>query len=295
MPPPQSHGSTAAPPSASWLWPWIAGHLAAARAGFLRGAAPELVETPQRVAAAARSDRRCTRLARASEIVMLVGALCTVWVLWTGGFHYEIESVPLRMTSLRSPVRVILVAAVLRAVLLDITLGAWPLARSLAAAGRVPLGVRLAILPWAAAGAALAIAASELGDSLETLAERGRRARQGVIENVAHRHLAPLVGLLAHRPDPGPVAVYIDDVNPRGHLASFYSYPRLLCMEQGAQSWSLRVMMWRYPGEDPAFADPGERPSYEAALVWARQKGLDLLWASPEKARVAHGDVGGGQ
>jgi hypothetical protein len=192
------------------------------------------------------------------------------------------------MTSLHSPLRVILVAAVLRVVLLDITLGAWPLARSLAVAGRVPLGVRLAILPWAAAGAALAIAAGDLGDALTTLADRGRRSKQGVIENAAHRHLAPLVGLLAHRTDPGPVAIYIEDVNPRGHLASFYAYPRLLCMDQAAQAWSLRVMMWRYPGEDPAFADPGERPSYESALEWAQQKGLDLLWASPEKARVVH-------
>lgn len=287
MPPPQSHGPAAAP-SSRWLRPWIAGHLSAARAGFLRGPAPDLLEAAQRSSAAARSDLRFRRLARALDAVLLACLLGAIAVLLFGGFHTQLGSVPLRMTSLRSPLRLLLVAGIARAVLFDIALGAWPLARSLAVAGRVPLGVRLALLPWAAAALSLVFATSELGDSLGVLAERGRLAKQGVIENAAHRHLAPIIGLLAHRADPGPVAIYIEDVNPRGHLASFYAYPRLLCMEQGAQAWSLRVMMWRYAGKDPAFADPGERRPYEQELAWAQAKGIDLLRASPEGARVVH-------
>ena len=287
MPPPHSPGSAAAP-SARWLQPWIAGHLSAARAGFFRGPAPDLLEAPQRSASAARGDQRFRRLARVLDVVMLACLLGALAVLLFGGFHTQLGEVPLRMTSLRSPLRLLLIAGIARAVLLDISTGAWPLARSLAVAGRVPLGVRLALLPWGAAAASLVFATSEMGDALGVLAQRGRLAKQGVIENAAHRHLAPIIGLLAHRSDPGPVAIYIEDVNPRGHLASFYAYPRLLCMDQDTQAWSLRVMMWRSAGKDPAFADPGERPPYEQELAWARAKGIDLLRASPEGARVVH-------
>jgi hypothetical protein len=101
-------------------------------------------------------------------------------------------------------------------------------------------------------------------------------AHPGLFHNDANRHVPDLLEFVVSRASTSPVVVHIDDEDPRGHMASFYCYPRLLMMEPGFRRWTVR---WRQFNLDVDVVEsgPGSIPSTGASRSFAAALGLP--WA----------------
>ena len=274
---------TPTPPYAAAALGAYLGHGARALRGLLvPSAAPPLGDLPGRAAQVALRSRglRWTRRVLGA-LAALFGLLC-LWVLAGGGTHVALGPLEVSVHSLRNPSKLLFASLAGWLMLTDLCAGSWHGVRYLQRVGELAPGARLGLVLW------LVVSWSTLGTVervRECLRVQSERAATGqgshLLSNEWHLHLRPLIEYLALHPDGQNLALVIDDINPRGHLDSYYAYPRLLRMQLELHAWSLREMMTRGGELDPGFAGPGPEPDLESSRRWARERGLELLIASP--------------
>jgi hypothetical protein len=224
-----------------------------------------------------------------------------VWELITGGGVFRIAGVKI---SARSAERPLLAAGVLALVLytIDAPLRAWlvRLARrseALQASVRIWRSIiaRFRSRGWRGRCAMVIVAIGlcgnagswfEVVEARRLLHAKSRNvARTGLVGHGAQEHLSVLVGAVVGERLPGGCVVYIHGDDARGHLSSYYCYPRLIYMEPALRRWSLANRMLRTGDPDPGFEDPGAQPTLEATQRYARQRGLPVLEVWPDRAR----------
>ena len=222
------------------------------------------------------------RILTAVAVSIAAALFAAVLIQYFGGFEFHLGAATLRATSGRGPIRLALALAFSRLLLAD-ALGGWHLERSLLALSRARLASRISAL----AGACVVIGC--LGHAVAAVTEAGGWIIHGVsVPSVradsSHRHLKPLVEAIVGRGDGGPFVVAIDDVNPRGHMAAYYCYPRVLLMSPARSYWSMTKRMtdgWKL---DPSHAGTGATPRIDEDAAFARARGMPFLVASEEGA-----------
>jgi hypothetical protein len=264
--------------------------------GLLGVRSPETTPAPARreqATAAASASRALARAqALSGALTVLLGLTC-LWVLAGDGLAFEVRGVEVSLRNLRNPTKAALLCSIVWVCLRDLRSGAWRAPRVLQRAGRLKLSARLGIVVWCALAAAQLPVLDRVGECLDVQAARAAGGNGSTLfTNEWHLHLRSLIAQVAARPSEPPVALVIEDVNPRGHLDSFYAYPRLLRMQPDLHAWALGEMMGRGGEHDPAFAAPGDAPPLEQSLRWAAERGYELLLARPQvveplAARVA--------
>lgn len=114
-----------------------------------------------------------------------------------------------------------------------------------------------------------------------------RRAEPELLEGLVsdhgmHDHLPALLAEITTVGSGAPVVVYIDGVDSRGHVASFYAFPRLLMMEPKRRVWTLReAMRWDFE-KDPGFGPLGPPPPRASSLRYAARRGVDHVAVGPD-------------
>lgn len=263
-------------------------------AGLLaRPAEPLTAERVARAGAAARASRG---LARAQllcgTIALLLGLMC-LWVFLGDGVAFQLSGHEVSLRNLRNPSKLLALSAGAWLALRDLRVGDWRGPRALERAGRLRPATRAGVVLWCALIAALAPVVDRVGECLDVQAARAESGNGSTLfTNEWHLHLRPLIEHVAARPSEPQVALVIEDVNPRGHLPSFYAYPRLLRMQPDLHAWTLAEMMARGGEGDPAFAASGEEPARETVLRWAAERGLEVLIARPEGIEVLAAEDG---
>ncbi len=124
----------------------------------------------------------------------------------------------------------------------------------------------------------------EIGDVPRKVRKSRNTGPAGMAVSISNRHAGPLVRQLVAREDPDPVVIWIDDIDKRGHTASFYAYPRLLLMEPRQREWTLRDRMVGPGGPNRHFL-VGIRPSRKRSREFAEERGRPLLFAKRPGAR----------
>jgi hypothetical protein len=102
-------------------------------------------------------------------------------------------------------------------------------------------------------------------------------ARPALTHNRDHHHVPALLDAVASRRDDAAVVVHVEDDDPRGHVASYYAYPRLLLMAPERRAWTLRSRMDRLGVPDPTLPPAGPGPGVERSAAFARERDADLL------------------
>jgi len=252
-----------------------------------RGAEAARPARVDEASAAAAASPRLARVQRvAGVLALLLGAVC-LWVLVGDGVAFELGGREVSLRSLRNPSKLLLVCVAVWYALRDLRGGRWDAPHALALAGRLRPLTRLGLVLWGALLWGLTSTADRVGECLDIQAARAATGNGSTLfSNEWHLHLAPLVGHVAARAPEPPVALYIEDINPRGHLDSFYAYPRLLRMEPALHAWSLAEMMCRGDEHDPGFVRPTTQPDLAATLRWAAERGYQVLVARPEAVDV---------
>lgn len=231
-------------------------------------------------AAASRALGRAQSLSGASTLLL---ALTCLWVFIGDGLAFEVLGVELSLRNLRNPSKFALVCTVAWLCLRDLRSGSWRAPRALEQACRLRPGTRAVIALWCVLVAGMLPVLDRTSECLDVQAARAAGGNGSTLfTNEWHLHLRPLIGAVAARPPEPPVALVIEDVNPRGHLDAFYAYPRLLRMHPDLHAWALAEMMTRGGEHDPAFAAPGAAPPLELSLRWAAERGCELLLARPQ-------------
>jgi hypothetical protein len=252
-----------------------------------RPADPLSAERVARAAAAARAGRGLSRAqSTCGALALLMGAVC-LWVFAGDGVAFDVSGHEVSLRNLRNPSKLLVLFGASWFVLRDLRGGAWRAPRALERAGKLRATTRAGVLLWCALLWSLAPTLDRVGECLDVQAARAASGRGSTLfENEWHLHLRPLIAHVAARASEPQVALVIEDVNPRGHLPSFYAYPRLLRMQQELHAWTLAEMMTRGGEVDPGFVAPGSAPAREDVRRWAAQRGLELLVARPDGVEV---------
>jgi hypothetical protein len=258
-----------------------------------RPAEPPADELVARASAAARASRALRRAQAACGAFALALAVVCLWVFVGDGVAFDVAGHEVSLRNLRNPSKLLALFGGAWFVLGDLRLGAWRAPRALGRVGRLRPATRAGLGLWCALLWSLAPTVDRVGECLDVQSARAASGRGSTLfENEWHLHLRPLIEHVAGRAGEPQVALVIEDVNPRGHLPSFYSYPRLLRMQPQLHAWTLAEMMTRGGEVDPAFAAPGGAPSREVVRRWAVQRGLELLVARPEGVEVLAAEDG---
>jgi hypothetical protein len=216
------------------------------------------------------------RALRVLEAAMLLDAGLLVWVAATGGFVADLGPAELSVTSARGPSSILLLGLIahlaasgtLRALLV----GARERLRSASNLRRAAMALSL-VLAW--------LSLRSYARVPGILGETPLRY-SGISINTANHHVPDLVYQVVSRPAGEPPVVHIEDVDPRGHFASYYCYPRALRMEPARRRWSLvsRVLLfWETEYDDPGFAPEPLPPPEQASAEYALAHGAPLLVA----------------
>jgi hypothetical protein len=122
--------------------------------------------------------------------------------------------------------------------------------------------------------------------------ERARTVDEstGLFTNGAQTHLPVLITHVAARPSTQPLVLHIHGNDERGHLASYYAYPRLLMMAPALRRFSLRERMTYTGSADPLFAAPGEKPSFEDSQRFAESRGVTALEVTAARSQDPEAD-----
>lgn len=252
-----------------------------------RPAETPTAELVARASAAARASGALRRAQAVCGALALVLALVCLWVFAGDGVAFDVAGHEVSLRNLRNPSKLLALFGGVWFVLGDLRLGAWRVPRALGRAGRLRPATRAGVLLWCALLWSLAPTVDRVGECLDVQAARAASGRGSTLfENEWHLHLRPLIEHVARRAPEPRIALVIEDVNPRGHLPSFYAYPRLLRMQPQLHAWTLAEMMTRGGEVDPGFAAPGAAPAREEVRRWAAQRGLELLVARPDGVEV---------
>jgi hypothetical protein len=136
--------------------------------------------------------------------------------------------------------------------------------------------VRLAVAAFMTLAALDALLGAPVA-SLRLRVAQTASARPALTHNRDHHHVPALLDAVAARRDDAAVVVHVEDDDPRGHVASYYSYPRLLLMAPGRRAWTLRSRMDHLGVPDPTLPPAGRGPAVECSAAFARERGADLL------------------
>ena len=252
--------------------------------GFLTLPAAPLPSSRREQASAAAAASRGLRGAQSlSGALTLLLCLTCLWVLIGDGVTFEFRGVEVSLRNLRNPSKAAALCSAAWLCLRDLRSGSWRVPRVLQQAGRLSLPTRAGIVLWCVLSTGLLPVLDRVGECLDVQAARAAGGNGSTLfTNEWHLHMRTLIEQVAARPAEPPVALVIEDVNPRGHLDAFYAYPRLLRMQPELHAWALVEMMGRGGEQDPAFAVPGEAPPLERSLRWAAERGYELLLARPQ-------------
>jgi hypothetical protein len=124
-----------------------------------------------------------------------------------------------------------------------------------------------------------------LNDTLEPPSKAPPEMAQAIQVNSANLYSIPLLDTLVRGAAVGPFVLRVHDMDPRGHEAAFYLYPRLLRMEPSERRWGLRDRMLHL-GPTPPEVRARERPSLATSRAFARSSGQAFVIAAPDGARV---------
>jgi hypothetical protein len=124
-----------------------------------------------------------------------------------------------------------------------------------------------------------------LKDTLEPPSKAPPEMAHAIQVNSANLHTLPLLDTVVRGAAVGPFVVRIHDMDPRGHEAGFYLYPRLLRMEPSERRWGLRDRMLHL-GPTPPDERARERPGLATSRTFARRSGQPFVIAAPDGARV---------
>lgn len=222
-------------------------------------------------------------LARAIALCVLAVAGFVVWIWLSGPLKLEASALPFPVPNV-SPLTWLPALGAAWCVL------RW---RRLPALIGLRAGQRLRIrgvhpLAWPVMALSIALLGSQLWTitfEATTIPHKLRKTRRiGPAEmavNAANRHAGPLVRTLVRREDPGPVVIWINDLDTRGHTVSFYLYPRLLLMEPRQRRWSLRSRMTGVGGYNPLW-QVGLRPRLDRSEAFAEERGRPFIVAGRE-------------
>jgi len=126
----------------------------------------------------------------------------------------------------------------------------------------------------------LAALNSALAAPIEALRLRvfqASRTYPSLTHNGDNAHLPALLGAVAARSNPDAVVVHLEDEDPRGHVAAYYAYPRLLLMAPARRAWSTRMRMDRLGVPDPVLPPTGPAPGLETSASFAAAQRAELL------------------
>lgn len=233
--------------------------------------------------AAAAASRGLARMQSVCGALALLFGLVCLWVFVGEGVAFDVGGLEVSLRNLRNPSKLAVLCGAVWLVLRDLRSGAWRAPRALEQVGRLRAATRAGIVLWCALLWSLVPVVDRVGECLDVQAARAASGNGSTLfSNEWHLHLWPLIEHVAARAPEPPVALVIEDVNPRGHLDAFYAYPRLLRMQPELHAWCLAEMMARGAEWDPAFPPPGEAPPLADTLRWAAERGCVLLRARPE-------------
>lgn len=256
--------------------------------GLVWRAAP--AAPPAHMGAASAVAAASPRLARAQRVLgalaLLLAGIC-VWVVLGDGVAFDVAGQEVSLRSMRNPSKLLFLFGGGWYVLRDLRRGRWDAPHALALVGRLRPATRAGLIGWGVLLYGLTSTVDRVGECIDVQAGRAATGNgSSLFINEWHLHLQPLIAHVAAREAEPEVALYIEDINPRGHLDSFYAYPRLLRMEPGLHAWSLAEMMCRGGEEDPGFQRPERAPGLEVTLQWAATRGLAVLVSRPEGVDV---------
>jgi hypothetical protein len=259
----------------------------ALRGVFAPGSGQALDALPVLAGRAVDSSRGFRRAEFVLSVLMLIFLAVCLWVVALGGSTLYLGPLELSVRSLRNPSKLLALTLVARLVLADLRARTWIAVRCLNALAQVRPAARAGIALWFALVISTLASVDGIVASLGIQRQRARAAGAStVFTNEWHLHMPGLIEHLARRSSAEPAALVIEDVNPRGHLDSFYAYPRLIRMRPELHAWSLLVMMTMGGERDPAFAHPGTLPPLADTRRWASKRGLELLIARPAGVEV---------
>jgi hypothetical protein len=232
-------------------------------------------------------DRRPTalgpgsrRLRRALDLGLLAVGAVLAWIVTTGGGRIEWGPLRLSATGTGNPLALGSVLAVLRLALWDASAGRHALG-ALEWWGSRPLRMRAAALLALGVGLAQAAALERsMRRALDRLAQ-GAAPLCGVRADSHHGHLLPLTAGFATDPAADRWALIIDDRNPRGHLAAYYAYPRLVRIPPEEQRYAAHLRATEGRRADPGHRGAMVRPCPTTSAAWAEERGLELWIARP--------------
>ena len=258
------------------------GYAVAVLLALVRAARGHGRATPVETALPRSRSPRASRILVAFDLLIAAVVLAGLWIEYSGGFEYQIGQISLSATSTRGPFRIAVGLAFLRLWLTD-AWGSRQIEQSLVALSFAPRASRVFAL------AAGLVVIGCLGHGVEALGQGksqilGGASAPRIRADSHHQHLTPLIQQIVGREGGGAIAVAIDDINPRGHLAAYYCYPRVLLMSLERARWCMTSRM-----TDARKLGPGDRGSAAASALaddadWAQARGVRFFAASRARA-----------
>jgi hypothetical protein len=223
---------------------------------------------------------------RVVEVGLVLGSVITLWIVVGGGGAIELGGRTISIHGLRNPLRITLLCAVLRLLLSDAAGTRWRLPRLSLRLAHAPPRLRLQVLGLVVALGCAWGSLLRLGELVPKVRLSLQGAQSSVREDGWNMHLGPLVRWVTEENEHPEVALYVEDVNSRGHLAAFYCYPRLLRMHPAQQEWSLFERIANGGKRDPGFQTEVRKPDASACVAWAHARALPLVIARPAGVEI---------
>ena len=235
--------------------------------------------------AVARTARERATL-RALDAALLTSLGVALWIAFSGGGELKVGERIVSFHGLRNPLRVAFLLALLRAIRADAAGGPWRLPRALAGLARLAPWLRFRVLVAALAVLGTWLSLLRIGELVPEVRADLRGNRPEIRADGWNMHLVPLVRWMTEESSRPEVAVLVEDINARGHLASFYCYPRLLRMNPTQHRWALQDRIAQGRCDDPGYRPTLAKPSLEDCIAWARSRALACVIARPAGVEV---------